>query len=129
MRYAQSVAFTPAWSLHHLYRIYWRLNLVCRVPVLFRRLIQLDEIFSERQRAREQRPDSFAEQQIKLAKDGAKQLELLGQDLVQALQSKSHRYLRPLSLTFVKRISYAVGFTYLIRGGFFHRFLASTFSY
>lgn len=58
-----------------------------------------DEIFSERYRSREERPDSFAEQQIKLAKDGAKKLELLGQDLLQSLQGKSAQ---PRAMNFIK---------------------------
>ncbi|KAF8922447.1 hypothetical protein CPB85DRAFT_1267627 [Mucidula mucida] len=49
--------------------------------------VEPDEIFHERHRSKEERPDSFAEQQIKLAKTGAKRLELLGQDLLEATQA------------------------------------------
>lgn len=45
-----------------------------------------DEIFLERLRAKEQRPDSFAEQQAKLARETAEKLNSLGEDLFQVLQ-------------------------------------------
>ncbi|TFK41060.1 hypothetical protein BDQ12DRAFT_600361 [Crucibulum laeve] len=46
-----------------------------------------DEIFLERHRSKEQRPDSFAEQQAKLARDTAAHLNSLGEDLFQVLQA------------------------------------------
>lgn len=46
-----------------------------------------DEIFLERLRAKEQRPDSFAEQQAKLARETAEKLNSLGEDLFQVLQA------------------------------------------
>ncbi|KAK0456553.1 hypothetical protein EV421DRAFT_1895773 [Armillaria borealis] len=49
--------------------------------------VEPDEIFSERYRSKEERPDSFAEQQVKLARDTAQRLEFLGQDLLQVLQA------------------------------------------
>ncbi|KAJ7597136.1 hypothetical protein C8J56DRAFT_919311 [Mycena floridula] len=45
------------------------------------------EIFSEKYRLKEDRPDSFAEQQAKLAKETSEQLKYLGQDLFQVLQA------------------------------------------
>lgn len=46
-----------------------------------------DEIFLERQRQQEQRPDSFAEQQAKHAKDTIEHLNMLGKDLFQVFQA------------------------------------------
>ncbi|KAF9473114.1 hypothetical protein BDN70DRAFT_886156 [Pholiota conissans] len=46
-----------------------------------------DEIFLERYRVKEQRPDSFAEQHAKLAKETAERLNTLGEDLFQVLQA------------------------------------------
>ncbi|KAF8168005.1 hypothetical protein B0H34DRAFT_683893 [Crassisporium funariophilum] len=46
-----------------------------------------DEIFLERYRIKEQRPDSFAEQQAKLARESAERLNTLGEDLFQVLQA------------------------------------------
>ncbi|KAK2461839.1 hypothetical protein APHAL10511_006302 [Amanita phalloides] len=46
-----------------------------------------DEIFLERQRQREQRPDSFAEQQARYAKDTIEHLNSIGKDLFQVLQA------------------------------------------
>ncbi|KAF8640545.1 hypothetical protein AX17_000207 [Amanita inopinata Kibby_2008] len=46
-----------------------------------------DEIFLERQRLKEQRPDSFAEQQAKYAKEVAEHLNTLGKDLFQVFQA------------------------------------------
>jgi hypothetical protein len=50
--------------------------------------IVLDEIFLERHRIKEQRPDSFAEQHAKLAKETAERLNTLGEDLFQVLQGR-----------------------------------------
>lgn len=47
----------------------------------------LDEIFTLKHRLKEDRPDSFAEEQAKLSKDGAEHLTLTGQDLFQVLQA------------------------------------------
>jgi hypothetical protein len=49
-----------------------------------------DEIFLERLRAKEQRPDSFAEHQAKLARETAEKLNTLGEDLFQVLQGTRH---------------------------------------
>ncbi|KAF8898638.1 hypothetical protein BD779DRAFT_1607387 [Infundibulicybe gibba] len=46
-----------------------------------------DEIFSQRQRMKEHRPDSFAEQQAKYAKETADHLNSIGEDLFQVLQA------------------------------------------
>lgn len=46
-----------------------------------------DEIFLERYRIKEQRPDSFAEQHAKLARESAERLNTLGEDLFQVLQA------------------------------------------
>jgi hypothetical protein len=46
-----------------------------------------EEIFTKRHRVKEDRPDTFAEQQAKFAKEAANELEYLGMDLVQVLQS------------------------------------------
>ncbi|TFK30536.1 hypothetical protein FA15DRAFT_662508 [Coprinopsis marcescibilis] len=46
-----------------------------------------DEIFLERLRAKEQRPDSFAEQHAKLARETAEQMNTLGENLFQVLQA------------------------------------------
>lgn len=46
----------------------------------------LDEIFSQKHRIKEERPDSFAEEQARYAKETADHLEALGEDLFQALQ-------------------------------------------
>jgi hypothetical protein len=45
-----------------------------------------DEIFPQRYRAKEARPDSFAEQQARLASDKAYAMENLGENLLQVLQ-------------------------------------------
>ncbi|KAJ2928849.1 hypothetical protein H1R20_g8248, partial [Candolleomyces eurysporus] len=42
------------------------------------RLFHVDEIFLERLRVKEQRPDSFAEQHAKLAREGAERMNILG---------------------------------------------------
>ncbi|PFH54567.1 hypothetical protein AMATHDRAFT_78225 [Amanita thiersii Skay4041] len=47
-----------------------------------------DEIFLERQRLKEQRPDSFAEQQAKIARELAERLNTLGKDLFQVFQAQ-----------------------------------------
>ncbi|KAJ6610095.1 hypothetical protein B0H10DRAFT_2166192 [Mycena sp. CBHHK59/15] len=47
-----------------------------------------DEIFSQRHRIREDRPDSFAEQQAKFARDTADHLESLGDRLFEVLQAR-----------------------------------------
>ncbi|KAJ7706078.1 hypothetical protein B0H17DRAFT_1035536 [Mycena rosella] len=47
-----------------------------------------DEIFSERHRLREGRPDSFAEQQAKYARDTADRWESIGERLFEVLQGK-----------------------------------------
>lgn len=46
-----------------------------------------EEIFWQRNRLKEDRPDSFAEEQAKYAKDTAEHLKYLGQDLFQVLQT------------------------------------------
>lgn len=46
-----------------------------------------DEIFLERLRSKEQRPDSFAEHQAKLARETGEKLNTLGEDLFQVLQA------------------------------------------
>ncbi|KAG2023382.1 hypothetical protein CC2G_001043 [Coprinopsis cinerea AmutBmut pab1-1] len=46
-----------------------------------------DEIFLERLRAKEQRPDSFAEQHAKLARETAEHMNTLGENLFQVLQA------------------------------------------
>ncbi|KAF8912757.1 hypothetical protein CPB84DRAFT_1670239 [Gymnopilus junonius] len=46
-----------------------------------------DEIFLEKYRIKQNRPDSFAEQQAKLAKETAERLNALGEDLFQVLQA------------------------------------------
>ncbi|TFK77005.1 hypothetical protein BDN72DRAFT_754042 [Pluteus cervinus] len=46
-----------------------------------------DEIFSLKHRIKEERPDSFAEQQARYAKETAEQMNFLGQDLFQVLQA------------------------------------------
>ncbi|KAF7320452.1 Eukaryotic translation initiation factor 3 subunit H [Mycena kentingensis (nom. inval.)] len=48
-----------------------------------------DEIFTQRQRLRERRPDSFAEQQAKLARDTADQMESVGDRLLEVLQART----------------------------------------
>jgi len=53
-----------------------------------------EEIFTQRHRLREDRPDTFAEMQAKFAKDAANELEYLGMDLLQVLQSTSIPYFR-----------------------------------
>lgn len=50
--------------------------------------VQADEIFQARNRVRENRPDSFAEEQAKYAKEEADKLEVLGEDLFQMLQAR-----------------------------------------
>jgi hypothetical protein len=45
-----------------------------------------DEIFLERLRVKEQRPDSFAEQHAKLAREGAERMNILGENLFQVFQ-------------------------------------------
>lgn len=45
-----------------------------------------DEIFPQRHRIKEQRVDSFAEQQAKYARETAEHLNSLGEDLFQVLQ-------------------------------------------
>jgi hypothetical protein len=45
-----------------------------------------DEIFLLRHRIKEQRPDSFAEQQAQYGRDTAERLNSLGEDLFQVLQ-------------------------------------------
>lgn len=42
-----------------------------------------------RHRTKEDRPDSFAEQQAQLARDSAERMKFLGQDLLQVLQGVS----------------------------------------
>ena len=49
----------------------------------------LDEIFLERTRVKEQRTDSFAEQQAKLARESSERLNSLGKDLFQVFQGIS----------------------------------------
>ncbi|KAK7463683.1 hypothetical protein VKT23_005623 [Stygiomarasmius scandens] len=49
--------------------------------------ISPEEIFTQRHRLREDRPDTFAEMQAKFAKDAANELEYLGMDLLQVLQT------------------------------------------
>ncbi|KAF5375247.1 hypothetical protein D9758_000182 [Tetrapyrgos nigripes] len=46
-----------------------------------------EEIFAQRRRLREDRPDTFAEIQARFAKEAANELEYLGRDLVQVLQT------------------------------------------
>lgn len=46
-----------------------------------------DEIFLERLRVKEQRPDSFAEQQAKFARETAEHMNTLGENLFQVLQA------------------------------------------
>lgn len=46
-----------------------------------------DEIFLERLRVKEQRPDSFAERHAKLAKEGAERMNTLGENLFQVFQA------------------------------------------
>jgi hypothetical protein len=46
-----------------------------------------DEIFTERYRMKENRPDSFAEQQAALAKETLQRMETLGVELLQVLQT------------------------------------------
>lgn len=46
-----------------------------------------DEIFLERYRIKEQRPDSFAEQQAKLARETVDRLNILGEELFQVFQA------------------------------------------
>lgn len=53
------------------------------------RSIYVDEIFLERHRIKEQRPDSFAEQQAKYARETAEHLNSLGENLFQVLQGDS----------------------------------------
>ncbi|KAJ7492527.1 hypothetical protein FB451DRAFT_1218642 [Mycena latifolia] len=48
-----------------------------------------DEIFSERHRLREGRPDSFAEEQAKYARDTANNLESIGDRLFEVLQART----------------------------------------
>jgi hypothetical protein len=47
-----------------------------------------DEIFLLRHRIKEQRPDSFAEQQAQYARETAERLNALGEDLFQVLQGE-----------------------------------------
>ncbi|PPQ85887.1 hypothetical protein CVT25_015829 [Psilocybe cyanescens] len=49
--------------------------------------ISPDEIFLEKLRLKEPRPDSFAEKHARLAKESAERLNTLGQDLFQVLQA------------------------------------------
>ncbi|KAJ6575219.1 hypothetical protein B0H19DRAFT_1127724 [Mycena capillaripes] len=51
--------------------------------------VALDEIFSARHRLREGRPDSFAEQQAKLARDTADQFESVGDRLFELIQART----------------------------------------
>ena len=51
-------------------------------------LFRQDEIFTQKYRVKEGRPDSFAEHQAKLAKETADILEVLGESFVQVLQGK-----------------------------------------
>ena len=53
---------------------------------IFDSVFPSDEIFLERYRIKEQRPDSFAEQHAKLARESAERLNTLGEDLFQVLQ-------------------------------------------
>lgn len=48
-----------------------------------------DEIFLERYRIKEQRLDSFAEQQAKLARETVDRLNILGEELFQVFQGLS----------------------------------------
>jgi hypothetical protein len=50
-----------------------------------------DEIFNQKHRARERRPDSFAEQQAKLAKSGIEEYQNMGMSLLQCLQGTTHQ--------------------------------------
>jgi hypothetical protein len=49
----------------------------------------IDEIFQARSRQKENRPDSFAEEQARYAKEEADRLEVLGEDLFQTIQGLS----------------------------------------
>lgn len=49
-------------------------------------MFPLDEIFLERHRLKEPRPDSFAEQQAKFARETVDRLNTLGEDLFQVFQ-------------------------------------------
>ncbi|KAJ3750260.1 hypothetical protein DFH05DRAFT_1466621 [Lentinula detonsa] len=55
-------------------------------PVNFDK-IPADEIFTQRYRIKENRPDSFAEQQAILAKETLQRMEIMGTELIQVLQS------------------------------------------
>ncbi|KAJ3879074.1 hypothetical protein F5051DRAFT_404027 [Lentinula edodes] len=55
-------------------------------PVNFDK-VPADEIFTERYRIKENRPDSFAEQQATLAKEALQRMEIMGLELIQVLQS------------------------------------------
>ncbi|KAF7307007.1 Eukaryotic translation initiation factor 3 subunit H [Mycena indigotica] len=48
-----------------------------------------DEIFSQRQRLREGRPDSFAEQQAKYARDTSDEIEAVGDRLLEVMQART----------------------------------------
>nr|GAT43231.1 predicted protein [Mycena chlorophos] len=48
-----------------------------------------DEIFTHRQRLREGRPDSFAEQQAKYARDTADEIEAVGDRLLEVMQART----------------------------------------
>ncbi|KIY47059.1 hypothetical protein FISHEDRAFT_30407, partial [Fistulina hepatica ATCC 64428] len=49
--------------------------------------VEADEIFLQRQRLKEMRPDSFAEEQVRLARDTAHTFEFTGQHLFEVLQA------------------------------------------
>ncbi|KAJ6604750.1 hypothetical protein DFH09DRAFT_1123717 [Mycena vulgaris] len=51
--------------------------------------VDADEIFSQRHRIREERPDSFAEQQAKYARDTVAQCESVGERLFELLQART----------------------------------------
>jgi len=51
-----------------------------------------DEIFLQRHRIKEQRPDSFAEIQAQFARETAQYLNSLGEDLFQVLQGNTRHY-------------------------------------
>lgn len=59
-----------------------------RVVMNFCYLSASEEIFVERQRLREQRPDTFAERHVKLARESTQRLISLGENLFQVFQSE-----------------------------------------
>lgn len=50
--------------------------------------MRTDEIFLERYRLKDERPDSFAESQVKLAKESIDRFNALGENLFEVLQGQ-----------------------------------------